>query len=216
MCYVLRMLLTAPEARTRSAPTTAPSAVMGWLVGRWQWPAAALFAGLFLLAIVPAVFAAGPLVLVVYLQLPAYLVHQYEEHAGDRFRLYVNRVIGGGREALTPVATFWINALGVWAVDLAALYLAVFLDPALGLIAVYLPVVNALGHVGPAVARREYNPGLGTALGLFLPLGGYALYVLGSAPGTTWIDHAIGAGVAVAVHAAIIAHVARRLARLPR
>ena len=174
MCYDLRMLVTTPGARTLSAPkAAAPSAVMGWLVGRWQWPAAALFAGLFLLAVAPAVLAAGPLVLVVYLQLPAYLVHQYEEHAGDRFRLYVNRVIGGGREALTPVATFWINALGVWAVDLVALYLAVFLDPALGLIAAYLPVVNAVGHVGPAAARREYNPGLGTALVLFLPLGGY-------------------------------------------
>lgn len=187
--------------------------VLDWLIGRWQWPAATLFAGLLLLLLSPVWFAvAGPPLGVVFLQLPVYMLHQWEEHAGDRFRLYVNRTIGHGREALTPAATFWINSLGVWAVDLAALYLAAFVDVGLGLVAVYLPLVNSLGHIGPAVAKREYNPGLLTAVLLFLPLGVWGLALI---PADDWVWHATGLGAAVAVHVAIVIHVVRRLKRLP-
>lgn len=186
---------------------------LDWLVGRWQWPAATLFAGCLLLLLAPVWFrVAGEPLGVVFLQLPVYMLHQWEEHAGDRFRLYVNRTIGRGREALTPVATFWINSLGVWAVDLAALYLAAFMNVGLGLIAVYLPLVNSLGHIGPAVAKREYNPGLLTSVLLFLPVGVWGLVTI---PADDWTWHAVGLGAAVAVHAAIIVHVVRRLKRLP-
>ena len=96
------------------------SSLMQWLVGQWQWPAAALFAAAFLLAMTP-LFAdrIGLALTLVYVQLPLYMLHQWEEHAGDRFRLHINRVFGGGREVLTPIATFWINSLGVWGIDLA-------------------------------------------------------------------------------------------------
>jgi len=92
-----------------------------WLVRRWQWPEAALFAADFLLALVPLVASKGGAALaLIFVQLPVYLFHQWEEHAGDRFRQYVNRMIGRGQEALTPAATFWINALGVpWPVRIA-------------------------------------------------------------------------------------------------
>jgi hypothetical protein len=190
------------------------SRILNWLVQQWQWPAASLFAGCFLLLLFPLWYnAAGPVLTIVYLQLPVYMLHQWEEHDGDRFRSYINFHIAGGREALTPLATFWINALGVWAVDLLAVYLAGFVRPSLGLIAVYLPLVNCLLHLGPALARREYNPGLWTAILLFLPFGGWGMYALSTA-GADWEAHAIGAGVALAVHAAIVVHVARRIARL--
>src|SRR5262245_42354628 len=130
-----------------------------WLVRKWQWPAAALFAAAVLLALLPIFIAtAGWPLALVFVQLPIYMVHQWEEHRGDRFRLYANRVIGGGREALTPAATFWINCLGVWAVDLLAIYAAWAWGPGAGLVAGYLAVINGLLHIGPALARREYNP----------------------------------------------------------
>jgi hypothetical protein len=156
----------------------------------------------------------GPVLALVFLQLPVYMLHQWEEHDGDRFRRFVNLHIGGGREALTPVATFWINALGVWAVDLIALYLAAYVSPSLGLIAVYMALVNGVAHVAQGLALRMYNPGLCTALVLFLPLGAWSAYVL-TISGADWQAHAIGLGAALAVHAAIIAHVARRLAHMP-
>lgn len=190
--------------------------MMNWLVDQWQWPFACLFAAALLLLLTPVwMHAAGiPLALIV-LQLPVYMVHEWEEHTGDRFRKYLNQNVAGGREALTPQATFWINALGVWGIDLLAIYLACFVDLSLGLMAFYLPIVNALTHIRVAIARREYNPGLWTSVVLFLPLGGWCLYKVAVQSGATWLDHVLGAAIAVAVHAAIIAYVLVRLNRLP-
>ncbi|HTU24978.1 MAG TPA: hypothetical protein VMF30_06250, partial [Pirellulales bacterium] len=52
-----------------------------WLVGKWQWPYATLFAAGFLAVLAPFVFHFAGLPLgLVYLQLPIYMLHQYEEH----------------------------------------------------------------------------------------------------------------------------------------
>jgi hypothetical protein len=192
-----------------------PGRVLEWLVGKWQWPYAALFAASFLAVLAPFVFRyAGTPLGLVYLQLPIYMLHQYEEHAGDRFRLWVNAMIGHGREVLTPIATFWINSLLVWGVDLAALYLACFVNLSLGLIAIYLPIVNAFGHIVPAIATRKYNPGLLTSVLLFLPVGIYSAVVVSRAAGSTLGYHLLALGVAIAVHATIIVHVRRRIVLL--
>ncbi len=186
-----------------------------WLVVKWQWPAAALFAAGFLFVLAPLVFHYGgaPIALV-YLQLPIYMLHQYEEHAGDRFRLWVNSMIGHGREVLTRTATFWINSLLVWLLDLVALYMACFVDLSLGLIALYLPMLNACGHIVPALVKRQYNPGLLTSLTLFLPVGLLGTVVVSRAAGSQLYDHLLALGVAIAVHATIIAHVRHRLSQL--
>lgn len=184
-----------------------------WLVREWNWPAAACFAAVFLLVLAPPFAAvAGSALALIYLQLPAYMLHQWEEHSSDRFRLYVNRTIGGGRQALTPTATFWINSLGVWAFDLAALYLAWWVAPSAGLVAGYLAVVNAVPHLGAAVLRREYNPGVVTAALLLLPVGGWCVVRVGSGAGV-W-PHAVALAAAIGLHALIVAYVMRRLSIL--
>jgi len=192
-----------------------PGRILDWLVGKWQWPYAALFAAGFLGVLAPIVFryAGAPLGLV-FLQLPIYMLHQYEEHAGDRFRLWVNTRIGHGREVLTPIATFWINSLMVWGLDLAALYLACFVDLSLGLIAIYLPIVNAFGHIVPAIVTGKYNPGLLTSVLLFLPVGVYSAVVVSRAANSSLADQLLALGVAIAVHAAIVVHVRRRMSQL--
>ncbi|MBI1249828.1 HXXEE domain-containing protein [bacterium] len=186
-----------------------------WLVRDWQWPAASLFASVFLFALVPILYLSVGLPLtLIFLQLPVYMLHQWEEHRGDRFRLYVNRTIGSGQEALTPAATFWINSLGVWGVDLIAIYLAWMIGPGAGLAAGYLTVVNAIPHIGTTIRRREYNPGVISAATLFLPLGIWCLVESGAH--ASWTEHLIGLAVAVGVHVAIIVYVFQRLARLSR
>ncbi len=188
-----------------------------WLVGKWQWPYAALFTACFLGLLSPLVFhfAGIPLGLI-YLQLPIYMLHQYEEHAGDRFRLWVNAMIGHGRDVLTPLAIFWINSLLVWVLDLVALYLACFVDLSLGLIAIYLPVVNAFGHIVPAVVKRQYNPGLLTSVLLFAPVGVWSIFLVSRAAGSNLQAHLLALGVAITVHGVIIAHVRRRISYLSR
>jgi len=179
-----------------------------WLERNWMYAGAVC--GVLLIALGPVLAAPlGPALLAVYAQLPAYMIHQVEEHHRDRFRLWFNATIGGGREALTPFAVLVINLAGVWAVDVAALYLARFVAPGLGLIAVYLTLVNAVVHVAGGVVQRRYNPGLVTAVVLFLPCAAWGLVALS---GASAAEHVIGLACAVLVHLAIVAHVRRRLA----
>jgi len=191
-----------------------PRRAFDWLVVKWQWPYAALFAAGVLLAISPLVFQFAGLALgLIFLQMPIYMLHQYEEHTGDRFRLWVNRMLGHG-DVLTPTATFWINSVLVWGLDLVALYLACFVDLSLGLIAFYLPMLNAFGHIIPSLVKRQYNPGLVTSVVLFLPVGLVSTYLVSQAAGCELRDHLLALGVAIAVHGVIIAHVRRRIAML--
>lgn len=183
-----------------------------WLVGRWNWPGAAAFCGMVLLLLSPLVWIiGGSAIFWVFVQMPLYMLHQLEEHAGDRFRDFTNTHIGGGVEVLSRPATFVINSVGVWGVDLLALYLAVFVAPGWGLMAVYLPLINCVGHIGQAVVMKKYNPGLVTAVLIFLPFAGFGLYSITQTTNVSWTMQAVGLFVAIGVHAAIIVHVKRKL-----
>lgn len=185
-----------------------------WLVRDWQWPAAAVFAGVFLRVVLPPFAAAmGAALTLVYVQLPIYLLHQGEEHIGDRFRLQVNRTVGGGQEVLTPAGAFWGNALGVWAYNVVALYLAWVIEPSAGLATGYLALVNVIFHLVPMFVQRRYNPGLVTALLLLLPVGGWCVVQVGYGAGL--LPHAIGLLAAIAVHVALVGPILVR-ARLMR
>ena len=185
---------------------------MKWLIK--EWPYAALFAGVLLLCLLPFFLALGLPLTLVFLQLPLYMLHQFEEHDHDRFRIFANQVVAQGREAFTPLSIFVINSVGVWGVDLLALYLAFYVDLSFGLIAIYLPLVNALGHILGAVALRRYNPGLWTAILLFLPLGIWSLLVVSKAGESSVMAQVLAAGAAIFVHALIILYVRLRLRRL--
>ncbi len=188
---------------------------MAWLVDRWQWPAATLFASAFLVAVLPAL---GPFIglslVLVLAQLPAYMIHQFEEHHDDCFCHYVNGLLAGGRLALTPGAAFIINSVFVWGVDLVALYLAAFVGVGYGLIAVDLALVNGTLHIVMALVRREYNPGLWTALAIFLPLGAVTYGVLLGA-GATVVEQSVALAIALVIHVGIVVNVRRRIAHFP-
>jgi len=151
--------------------------------------------------------------ILVFLQLPVYMIHQLEEHDDDRFRNFVNRVIGGDRDILTESAVFVINVPGVWGVNLVSILLACFINPGFGLIGVYLTFVNGLVHVAQAIRMRCYNPGLVTAILLFLPISGWALWAIHAKGKLSPAYDVLGLGVALAIHLAIVAHVLFRLRR---
>ena len=178
------------------------------------WVYGGALCGLLLVALTPVLARGWPLwLLAVWLQLPLYMLHQYEEHDDDRFANFVNRHMAGGRNALTSAAVFVINLPGVWGVVAISWILAATVRPGLGLIAIYLVLVNALVHLAGLVALRVYNPGLITALVGFLPVGGWALVcVLRTRP--SFADHILGIGVAVAIHIGIVVYVRHRAASL--
>lgn len=108
-----------------------------------------------------------------------YLVHQFEEHGVDLFGrsyfliTYARSLIGEIGAAsgfiLTPLAIYRTNTLFVWLPFLAAVWgHRRFIWP--GLAAGGLVLTNAMLHIGIALWAREYNPGVGSAIVLFLPI----------------------------------------------
>jgi hypothetical protein len=151
--------------------------------------------------------------LLVFLQLPCYMLHQLEEHDNDRFRHFVNQILGGGKDILSKAAVFVINVPGVWGVNLLSILLAYEVNIGFGLIGIYLTIINAFVHIAQAIHLRRYNPGLITAVFLFLPVGGLALWKI-ILDGVPLSFHLLGAGTAVAIHLAIIAYVGMNLMRM--
>jgi hypothetical protein len=178
-----------------------------------NWVYGGFLAGLLLLALTALLAQDWPVWLTaVWMMLPLYMLHQYEEHDNDRFRTFVNSQIAGGREALSPAAVFVINIPGVWGVILVSFALAWNVRPGLGLIAIYLVLVNGAAHLVAAIALRRYNPGLITAMLLFLPVGGLALWIL-QATNPASKDHVIGIGVSLGIHLAMFLWALRRARR---
>ena len=138
-----------------------------------NWVYGGFLAGLLLLVLTSTLTHSWPAALTAtYLCLPIYMLHQYEEHDDDRFRQFFNGIVGNGRRGLSLGAVFLINVPAVWGAIGISLALAASVNIGFGLIAVYLLLINALVHIAHAIAYRGYNPGLGTAIALFLPVGG--------------------------------------------
>ena len=172
-----------------------------------HWVAAALAMGVMLLLLLPLGVPGGDrALLLIYLASPIYLLHQVEEHLGDRFRRYVNSAVFGGVEALTPGDVLLINLPGVWGINLAALYAVYFIDPGWGLAATYLILINGITHMAMAAHLREYNPGLASAALVFIPFGLFAVVEI---PGTA-LQHGVGLAIAIGIHAAIALHARQR------
>lgn len=183
----------------------------GWLTEHCVTGAGFMAAGF--LALAPLLHRLLPLpLLLIFLHSPAYMIHQVEEHAGDRFRRFVNSRMCRGLDVLRPVDVLVINLPLVWGLNLAALYCGWAWGAGYGLVAPYAVLVNGVVHVVAAVRLRGYNPGLATAVLVFLPLGTLTLWVAGGSAA----QHLFALGVAVLLHAAIVAHMGWRLVRLRR
>lgn len=186
--------------------------MMNRLVSYWVY--GGFLAAFLLLGLMPAFTQSWDLALVlVFLQLPVYMLHQLEEHDDDRFRRFINDLIGGGRELLTKEAVFVINVPGVWGVNLVSILLAFSLDLGFGLIGIYLTLINGLVHLAQALRLKCYNPGLITAVFLFLPVGGLALAAVVKSGSATIGYHLLGLGSAVAIHLAIVGWILLAIAR---
>lgn len=177
-----------------------------------NWVYGAGPAALLLLVLAPGLLSAAPLAIwLVYLALPAYMVHQVEEHDADRFRVYINDLLGPTRTGLSPGDVAVINLALVWLPLALVVWLVSGSGAGWAAISGWLLLVNGVAHVGPAVVWRRRNPGLVSALVLFVPLG--LALVLGT--GATAAQHATGLAVAIALHGAIVARAARPVAKRP-
>lgn len=174
------------------------------------WVYGGALSGALLLLLTPSIADGWPSWrIAVWLMLPLYMFHQWEEHDRDRFRLFVNTEIAHGAEALTPFAVFLVNVPGVWGVVAASFVLCGAAAPGYGLIAVYLVLINAVAHISEGVVLRRYNPGLWSAVIGFIPLGTWALLTIQRQHPSAWY-HLLGISIALAIHAGIVLWVLRR------
>lgn len=179
-----------------------------------NWVYGGALAGALLLLLAPVILTGWDrTAALAFLALPVYMLHQFEEHDDDRFRRFVNRVVGHGREALSVTAVFWINFAGVWLLLGAVLWATRLASPGWAAAAGWLILVNGLLHVAQGVALRRYNPGLASAVLLFLPFGLFTLATVRDATSGAifWSSFALAA----AVHVGIVLHVRRALTRAP-
>jgi hypothetical protein len=177
-----------------------------------RWPAVALggivFGALVLMYREGESFSLSKLTRLNWLLLTAYLVHQFEEHGVDvfgriyYFHEYANAQLAAQGITLTPLAILKINTISVWMGFLLAVWGGSrYKWP--GLAAAGMTLINAVFHITMAVANGEYNPGVLTAVVLFLPISiFYFGYVRTSYSVSFW---EIGGGVAfgIAGHAVL-------------
>mgnify|MGYP000952724353 CR=1 FL=1 len=176
------------------------------------WVYGGTTAGIALLLLTPLVAAGwATSALLTYLCLPAYMLHQFEEHDDDRFRIFINSVLGKGRTALSVSDVYWINVLGVWVVLSLAIWATVRIDLGWSAMAAYSLLVNAVAHIGQAVAMRRKNPGVITACLVFVPLS-ISLLVISPA---SWLQHLVSFLCIATLHAAIVLRVRVNLSRAP-
>lgn len=183
----------------------------GRIVNNWVY--GGFLAGILLLGLAPVLTLGWDATQrLVYLSLPIYMLHQYEEHDADRFRKFMNLTMASGHDAMTPLAVFVINIFGVW-LSLAACIALVRLDQVgYGAFAGWFLAVNSALHVVTAVRTRSYNPGLVTAIVLFLPLASVILTEVWkqASPGQL----IGGLALSVAIHVSIMIHMRVQIAKL--
>lgn len=182
------------------------------LVDHWVYGGS--LAGVLLLLLLPVIDTGWPPVLIlVYLQMPIYMLHQLEEHDDNRFQHVVNQMIGHGKDVLPSPAIFIIN-IGVWVVNLVSFALAAHVGLGWGLIGVYAMVVNAIVHIVDSVIKRAYNPGLVTSIVLFLPVGLGGLWAIAATGEASAQQHIVGLVIALTIHAGIVVYVVGNARRL--
>ncbi|MGY3615449.1 HXXEE domain-containing protein [Bradyrhizobium sp. USDA 10063] len=120
-----------------------------------------------------------------WLGVAAYLLHQFEEHGIDLFGhpyAFLGEACAsfGFRDTGScPIPLSFITAVNVGSVWGAGLIAALLAPrrPLIGLSFFAIPLVNLFAHVGPAIIRHHYNPGLLTAVLIFAPLSLWTLLV---------------------------------------
>lgn len=157
---------------------------MGALLFDWPWAAlllAVVLSGL-LLAELRTTTVRDPRWVLGWLW-PMYLFHMFEEHGIDllgrrhAFLGFLCQTLGYPVLSSCPATPRFVFAVNVLACQIA-FGLAFFLrrtHPLIAACAWGIPLVNAVAHVLPALATGRYNPGLLTAVALFVPGCGWML-----------------------------------------
>lgn len=123
-----------------------------------------------------------PIIGLIWLQFPCYLIHEFEEHAcPGGFKDFVNREVfkvNAPYEVLTLRSVFWINIPAIWLLFPICATLAQRVNPSIGAILPIFSLFNATLHIMAFCLKRKYNPGFIVSLFINYPIGLYTLYIM--------------------------------------
>lgn len=148
-----------------------------------NWMKSCLPSALFLLAILfSSIQDFRFVVFLIWLQLPIYLIHEFEEHVyPGNFKDFVNHVMFKSTVPNLPlnsINTFWINIPFIWVMFPVCAILARLYHIEFGAIPTYFALVNATLHIVLLIVKRRYNPGCLASIFLNYPAGIYTLYIM--------------------------------------
>jgi hypothetical protein len=150
--------------------------------------------------------------LLIWLQVPVYLLHQFEEHAWPGgFGRFVNKIVfkqeSGG--PLDERSLFWINIPIVW-IGFPIFAALSTISIGLGIWIIYLSLINGIFHILVGLRLRRYNPGLILSLLGNVPLSIYTLVRLPDLEPISSTSHIIGIAIALAVQVGLVAFVIKK------
>ena len=116
----------------------------------------------------------------IWIQIPIYLLHQFEEHYWPGgFKNFFNKEIFNvqdGEYPLNDSSIFWINVPIIWV--LMPIFAALsYINLFFGLWIPYFAVFNSLTNVVAVIVKSKYNPGLFVSLVLGIPVAIYTLWL---------------------------------------
>ncbi len=144
----------------------------------------------------------------IWLQVPIYLIHQFEEHAcPGGFKDFVNKVIFKQEKdiPLDDRSIFWINIPVVWlGFPIFAAVSSFWING--GIWIIYVSLINGTIHIIGALRFLRYNPGLAASVFLNLPLSIYTLVKLPQLATISPLTHIISVIIAIAIHITIVGY----------
>jgi hypothetical protein len=182
--------------------------MLSWLYKNWA-KLSVLLAIILTIFIIIFIKSENIVLFLIWIQIPIYLLHQFEEHVWNGFKNYINKKVFKVQEGNFPLNEkniFWINIPIIW------ILMPIFaglssINIMLGLWIPYFAVFNSLSHVIFSVRNREYNPGLIVSLILGIPVGIYALIVFYSYITVPVIISIVSIFFAVLLHIIIFAYI---------
>jgi len=156
------------------------------------------------------------LLFLIWIQIPIYLLHQFEEHSWPGgFKKFFNKEIfhvEDGEYPLNDTNIFWINVPIIWI--LMPIFAALsYVNLFFGLWIPYFAVFNSLTHVVAAIIKRKYNPGLFVSLILGIPVATYTLWLFYTLMNIPLIITILSLLSVLLLHLAIVITAIRRFKR---
>jgi hypothetical protein len=182
--------------------------MVNWLYKNWA-KLSVLLAIVLTIFIIIFIKPENIVLFLIWIQIPIYLLHQFEEHAWNGFKNYINKNVFKVQEGDFPLNEkniFWINIPIIW------ILMPIFaglssINIIFGLWIPYFAVFNSLSHVIFSIRNREYNPGLIVSLILGIPVGIYTLIVFYSYIAVPAVISIISIFFAVLLHIIIFGYI---------